>query len=89
MIMKRRGKTYNERLRLLGITMLEKRRVRSDTAEVFKLMKGFEGIRGDSSFKIRCLKIKGHSIKVYFILHFDTGLDHCLACLNSIALLCI
>jgi hypothetical protein len=65
MIMECRGKTYNERLILLGITTLEKRRIRADMLEVFKIMKGFEGIRGDSFFEIRCSKTRGHSMKLY------------------------
>lgn len=65
MITECRGKTYNERLILLGITTLERRRIRADMLEVFKILKGLEGIRGDSFFKIRCSKTRGHSMKLY------------------------
>jgi hypothetical protein len=44
MIVECRGKTYDERLELLGLTTLETRRLRADRPmlEVFKILKGFE-----------------------------------------------
>ena len=38
------GKTYEERLQIVGLTTLECRRLRADLIEVFKILKGFEGI---------------------------------------------
>jgi hypothetical protein len=38
------GKTYEERLQIVGLTTLECRRLRTDLIEVFKILKGFEGI---------------------------------------------
>ena len=39
-----RGLSYPERLKALGITALETRRVRDDLIEVFKIAKGFVNI---------------------------------------------
>jgi retron-type reverse transcriptase len=38
------GKTYDERLTMVGLTTLECRRVRADLLEVFKILKGYEGV---------------------------------------------
>ena len=65
MIVECRGKTYDERLELLGLTTLETRRFRADMLEVFKILKGFEGIREDSFFRVLCTKTRGHSLKLY------------------------
>ena len=40
MIVECRGKTYDKRLELLGLTILETRRFRADMLEVFKILKG-------------------------------------------------
>jgi hypothetical protein len=41
------GKSYNERLKMMGLTTLETRRFTADMLEVFKILKGLEGeIRG-------------------------------------------
>jgi ribonucleases P/MRP protein subunit RPP40 len=65
MIMECRGKTYDERLKLLGLMTLETRRFRADMLEVFKILKGFEGLREDSFFRVQCTKTRGHSLKLY------------------------
>ena len=38
------GKTYKERLKIVGLTTSECRRMRADLIEVYKILKGFEGI---------------------------------------------
>ena len=40
-----KGLTYEERLRKLGITTLETRRLCGDLIEVFKIFKGFDDIK--------------------------------------------
>ena len=65
MIEECRGKSYKERIRMLGLTTLETRRVRADMLEVFKILKGYEGINGDCFFKVQCAKTRGHSMKLY------------------------
>ena len=65
MIVECRGKTYDKRLELLGLTTLENRRFRADMLEVFKILKGFEGISADSFFRVLCTKTRGHSLKLY------------------------
>ena len=45
MIEECKGKSYEERLEILGLITLENRRMRADLMiEVFKILKGFEGI---------------------------------------------
>jgi len=39
-----RSKSYEDRLCLLGITSLEKRRTRGDLIQVFRLVRGFDGL---------------------------------------------
>ena len=38
------GISYEERLEATGLTSLETRRSRADMLEVFKILKGFEGV---------------------------------------------
>ena len=65
MIEECRGKSYEERIQILGLTTLETRRVRADMLEVFKILKGYEGINGDCFFKIQLTKTRGHEMKLY------------------------
>ena len=46
------NKSYEERLRLLGITSLEKRRIRGDLIQVFRIMKGFDKVDRESFFEL-------------------------------------
>ena len=65
MIEECRGKSYKERIQMLGLTTLETRRVRADLLEVFKILKGYKGINGYCFFRIQCAKTKGHPMKLY------------------------
>ena len=51
MIIECKGKTYEERLKLVGLTTLENRRLRADLIEVFKILKGHEGLDEMAFFK--------------------------------------
>ena len=58
MIIECRGKTYDERLKLLGLTPLETRRFRADMFEVIKILNGFGWIREDSFLGSRAQKLE-------------------------------
>jgi hypothetical protein len=66
-----RGLNYEERLTKIGITTLELRRERADLLEMFKIMKGMEGLDKEYFFKDGAtvrkegVKTRGHSMKVY------------------------
>ena len=47
-----KGKTYEEKLKELGLTTLEERRVRGDMIEVFKIMHGFNDVSRDTWFTL-------------------------------------
>jgi len=51
MIWECKGLEYNERLRKLGLTSLETRRIRADLIEVFTIMNGLEGLSEEIFFK--------------------------------------
>src|SRR6266536_4144867 len=57
--------TYENRLSELGITTLETRRLRGDLIEVFKILKGLEGIDRDKLFLLSFNKLRGHDLKLY------------------------
>ena len=60
-----RNLTYEERLRILGLTSLELRRIRGDLIQVFKIVHGFDGLCFDSFFKFaRFTKTRGHRFKL-------------------------
>ena len=59
------GKTYDERLTMVGLTTLECRRVRADLLEVFKILKGYEGVEEKLFFSRLISNTRGHSMKLY------------------------
>ena len=56
--------TYEERLKALGLTTLECRRLRGDLIETFKILKGYELIESTKFFKVKSDNTRGHSLKV-------------------------
>jgi hypothetical protein len=59
------GLSYDSRLKALGITTLETRRLRGDLIEVFKIMKGFEDIPAEQFFTLNANGMRGHKYKLY------------------------
>jgi len=61
-----KAKTYEQRLQLLNITTLEKRRQRGDLIEMYKIL---EGRYGSSVFVSVCfpgiMNLRGHHLKLY------------------------
>jgi ribonucleases P/MRP protein subunit RPP40 len=58
-------KTYEERLRTLGLWTLEERRNRADLIETFKLIKGISPIPYDIFFElVRDSRTRGHGYKI-------------------------
>jgi len=53
-----------ERLKILGLTMLETRRLRGDLIEVFKILKGYENIAQEVFFDVSQSSLRGHSLKL-------------------------
>jgi ribonucleases P/MRP protein subunit RPP40 len=66
-----RGIEYEERLKRIGLTTLEVRRERADLLEVFKILKGMEGLDRDQFFSDagnvggKGMKTRGHHMKLY------------------------
>ena len=66
-----RGMEYEERLKRIGLTTLELRRERADLLELFKILKGMEGLDRDHFFrdavegKESRIVTGGHSMKLY------------------------
>ena len=57
-----RKETYENRVKILGLTTLETRRLRGDLVEAFKVMKGFEDISWNKFFKMSLSKqLRGQS----------------------------
>ena len=54
---------YESRLKELGLTTLETRRIRADMLEVFKIMKGIERINADDLFEMSTQSTRGHKWK--------------------------
>jgi len=61
-----REKTYEERLKLLGLWTLEERRNRQDIIEVFKMYRGYSSVALQELFEIdtNSKGTRGHSCKL-------------------------
>ena len=56
---------YHEKLKKNGLISLEMRRLRADLIEVFKMMRGLEGLSFESFFQVNtCQNTRGHSMKI-------------------------
>ena len=61
-----RGMDYEERLRQTSLVTLEARRTRADIIEVFKIMKGLEGLKREDFFEMKVQKrTRGHTLKIH------------------------
>ena len=64
-----KDKPYEERLRIIGLTTLEDRRIRGDLIEVFKIMHGFENLERKKFFKLSSevdsRDTRGHKYKIW------------------------
>jgi hypothetical protein len=57
--------SYEDRLEQTGLISLEKRRVRGDLIQVFKIMKGFDKLDYRTLFEVSTMKkTRGHSLKL-------------------------
>ena len=59
------GLSYEERLEVLGLQTLEYRRLRGDLIEVFKMYKGWSGLRFEDFFIRSTTGLRGHDGKVF------------------------
>jgi ribonucleases P/MRP protein subunit RPP40 len=57
--------SYEERLRMVGLTTLERRMWRADMLEVFKIINGMEGLKMEDFFKKHEGITRGHTFKLY------------------------
>ena len=60
-----RNYSYEERLKLFGLTTLETRRIRGDLIEVFKVLKGYEDVNAQIFFELSQLCTRGHCLKLF------------------------
>jgi hypothetical protein len=65
MIEECKGRTYEERLDITGLTTLEARRSRADMLEVFKILNRFEGVDEGLFFTRASGDTRGHNLKLY------------------------
>ena len=57
---------YEQRLNALGIHSLQRRRLRGDLIETYKILIGKEKIKSDQLFqKATTTELRGHSLKLY------------------------
>src|SRR5260221_6894955 len=56
--------SYMERLKLLGLTSLEMRRLRGDFIELFKILNGFDNVVSKLFFERSSSTCRGHSQKL-------------------------
>ena len=65
MISECKGKSYETRLKTLGLISLEERRTRGDLIQVFKLIKGFDNLDYRTFFHLSDnSKTRGHRFKI-------------------------
>ncbi|CAH8548830.1 unnamed protein product [Dicrocoelium dendriticum] len=65
MIEGQRGKSYEDRLSSLGLFSLERRRLRGDLIETFKIIKGLSGISSTHLFELATSDhLRGHRLKL-------------------------
>ena len=57
--------SYEDRLRELGLTTLETRRIRGDLLEVFKIVKGFDNMDYTNFLTFSSSDLRGHSHKLF------------------------
>ena len=60
-----KGHSYEQRLAMMKLTTLETRRLRADLLEVFKIMRGMEGVREEVFFTRSAESRRGHELKLY------------------------
>jgi len=62
-----KGRTYEQRLQLLNVTTLEKRRQRGDLIDVYKILMDKEDMDPTCMFQFasRELNLRGHQLKLY------------------------
>jgi len=62
-----KGKKYPERLQILGLTTLKRRRIRGDLIETFKILSGKENVDSKTFFNLAdsSRHTRGHSLKLY------------------------
>ena len=55
---------YEDRLRMLGLTTLETRRLHGDLIEVFKIFKGLDNVTYTDFFTLSDTGLRGHEYKL-------------------------
>jgi len=64
----------DERLRMVGLTTLETRKLRADMVEVYKILRGFEGTDEVNIFQRRVGCTRGHEWTLYKMqVRLDAG----------------